>query len=457
MNCKKCRQELPEGTTLCPACGEENAWEEETLTTEETCEELLREELPEAAEETAEPVRKNTWKKVVAFGCCIVLVLGLAAGIFATVNGGFKIRENDIHYKDSYTVDADKALAAHDKVVATYGDHTLTNGQLQVYYWMQITDFLNEYYSYLSMIGLDYTKPLDTQIYDEESGTTWQQYFLGGALAAWERYQMLDHLARENGYELTGEVKEYMDSLPEEMKKIAETYQYDSVDAMVRELYFGTGSSYQAYEDFLRTYYNGFLYFNDEYEKIVPTDEQIEAYYNEHAEEFASSGIAKENGSQYAVRHILVLIGDEDDEAGKEYTEDEWKACEAEAQAILDAWLAGDKSEESFAKLANEKSEDGGSNTNGGLYEGLTKDTNFVPTFKEWYLDENRQSGDTGLVKSDYGYHVMYFVSSEQMWYVNAAGAVIAQQLNEGFAEQTKDIEPEIDFKKIVLGELSLT
>ena len=39
-----------------------------------------------------------------------------------------------------------------------------------------------------------------------------------------------------------------------------------------------------------------------------------------------------------------------------------------------------------------------------------------VPTFNDWCFDESRQEGDTGIVKTDYGYHVMYFVGSKLLW-----------------------------------------
>lgn len=50
-----------------------------------------------------------------------------------------------------------------------------------------------------------------------------------------------------------------------------------------------------------------------------------------------------------------------------------WPAKDAEAaqkaQDILDEWKAGDATEDSFAALANEYSQDPGSNTTGGLNE----------------------------------------------------------------------------------------
>ena len=34
-----------------------------------------------------------------------------------------------------------------------------------------------------------------------------------------------------------------------------------------------------------------------------------------------------------------------------------------------------------------------------------------VPDFEKWSVDDSRKYGDTGIVKSDYGYHIMFFVN----------------------------------------------
>ena len=39
-----------------------------------------------------------------------------------------------------------------------------------------------------------------------------------------------------------------------------------------------------------------------------------------------------------------------------------------------------------------------------------------VTAFNDWCFDTARQPGDTGVVKTEYGYHVMYFVGSTPLW-----------------------------------------
>ena len=112
------------------------------------------------------------------------------------------------------------------------------------------------------------------------------------------------------------------------------------------------------------------------------------------------------------VRHILVApehVHEEGEEhaEGETYSAEELAEAKAVAEEILNQWMSGDKTEESFAALANEKSADG-DGTTGGLYENVYPGQ-MVDPFENWCYDASRKAGDTGIVESDYGYHVMYF------------------------------------------------
>lgn len=111
------------------------------------------------------------------------------------------------------------------------------------------------------------------------------------------------------------------------------------------------------------------------------------------------------------VRHILLSTAT--------YGSDE--AAKAKAEEILAGFTGG---ADAFAALANEYSEDTGSNTNGGLYENVGKGE-MVETFDAWIYADGRKAGDTGIVKSDYGYHVMFFDGEGKIaWHVQADNAL---------------------------------
>lgn len=119
------------------------------------------------------------------------------------------------------------------------------------------------------------------------------------------------------------------------------------------------------------------------------------------------------------VRHILVSFegGTTNQTTGTTiYSDEEKQTALEKAEALLAQWESGDATEDSFAELANENSTDTGSNTNGGLYEDVYPGQ-MVTNFNDWCFDESRQPGDTGIVESDYGYHVMYYVSDSDTNY----------------------------------------
>ena len=118
------------------------------------------------------------------------------------------------------------------------------------------------------------------------------------------------------------------------------------------------------------------------------------------------------------VRHILVKFegGTTDSATGTTtYSDEEKNAAKEKAEEILDEWMSGDATEDSFAALANEKSDDG-DGTTGGLYENVYPGQ-MVSSFNDWCFDASRQSGNTGIIESEYGYHVMYFVGKSSTTY----------------------------------------
>ena len=117
------------------------------------------------------------------------------------------------------------------------------------------------------------------------------------------------------------------------------------------------------------------------------------------------------------VRHMLAgFEGGTTENGTTTYSDEEKAAAKEKAESWLQTWEDGDATEESFAALANENSTDTGSNTNGGLYENVYPGQ-MVSAFNNWCFDENRKAGDTGIVETSYGYHVMYFVGQSDETY----------------------------------------
>ena len=119
------------------------------------------------------------------------------------------------------------------------------------------------------------------------------------------------------------------------------------------------------------------------------------------------------------VRHILVKFqgGTKDSSGNTTYSDAEKATAKAEAEALLKKWQDNQANEEYFGELANAESDDQNGNvTNGGLYEDILPGQ-MVENFNDWCFDESRKAGDTGIVETEYGYHVMYYSSADEMTY----------------------------------------
>ena len=120
--------------------------------------------------------------------------------------------------------------------------------------------------------------------------------------------------------------------------------------------------------------------------------------------------VGRQDYNTIDVRHILVQVDTSGlDKESESYEADEkalWDEAKAEAEKILADWKAGEATEESFGEMAAELSDDGADH---GLYENVYKGQ-MVENFEDWCFDSARAVGDTGIVETPYGYHVMYFV-----------------------------------------------
>lgn len=120
------------------------------------------------------------------------------------------------------------------------------------------------------------------------------------------------------------------------------------------------------------------------------------------------------------VRHILVQVGATGEDGSS--TDADWDAALASIEEIEALWSESEMTEDAFATLAGEHTQDPGSSSTGGLYENVYKGQ-MVTEFEDWCFDPARQIGDTGIVKTDYGYHFMYFSGHGDLYWKTLADA----------------------------------
>lgn len=124
------------------------------------------------------------------------------------------------------------------------------------------------------------------------------------------------------------------------------------------------------------------------------------------------------------VGHILFSFDD--------YSSEE--AAKAKAEEILERIKDG-LTRESFETTANEYTAD-----SSVFYENVVPGQ-MLTNFNDWLFDEERVEGDTGIVETTYGYHVMYYLGEDTevpVWKANGR-TLVANEKYETWYESAKE------------------
>ncbi len=479
-----------------------------------------------AAQKEASTTRLYT----VAF--VIVLVVLLAIAIFVGVNQTIK----NSGYKERHTV------------AVQIGDHSLSNAELNYFFIDAVNTFYSNYGSYAGMFGLDTSKPLDQQVTDEDSGTTWADDFMESAKETARNVYAMSDAAEAAGFTLPEDKAAELEQNLNSIDTYAKLYGYQTGNAYLKAMY-GNGATKEGFREYSTRSSLADAYYASYSDSLTYTDAQIaekdaedpnvyssysyHSYYmaiskfrtggTEDADgnttytdeetaaaeaalraaadslvtdeivttedlDAAIAALAVNEGDDSAVstastnirytslnslyqdwvsdssrkagdkkvfestttnddgteslsgcyviyydgstdnefkmvnvRHILVKPDHPTDEAedahadGETYSAEEIAAARKTAEEIYAEWKAGEATEDSFAQLANEKSDDG-DGTTGGLYQNVIPGQ-MVQAFNDWCFDASRKPGDTGIVDTQYGSHIMYFVGLSDITY----------------------------------------
>ena len=103
----------------------------------------------------------------------------------------------------------------------TVGDIEISKDEYQFNFHSNYASFVNYYSSYLSSIGLDTSKDLSAQMYDED--TTWEQYFEEQTRTSLVDTVALSETAKAEGITLDEERQAEVDSYVADMKASAKS------------------------------------------------------------------------------------------------------------------------------------------------------------------------------------------------------------------------------------------
>ena len=335
-----------------------------------------------------------------------------------------------------------------DSVVATCGDSTLTNRKLAFYYWQEFYLLMNNYGSYITYMMDPYARLDEQYVSDEQS---WDQMLMENSVQTYIGAASLCMKAKAEGYQLGEADQQTLDGFADELEAYALQYGFENADAYLHSS-FGPYCSVADYVDFMEEYLTASAYISDYAEALDPTDAELEALYEQQRETYESSGFLKDDTKMIDVRHILIQpaavelkTDDEGYEAAVKTADDEAKQ---RADEVYQLWLDGEQTEEHFIELAKEHSADG-SASKGGLYEEVYPGQ-MVTEFNDWCFDASRTPGDTAIVKTRYGYHIMYFVGrcDETYWHQRMVEEYFDYMQNKLCEDAVAEYPAEIDLTK---------
>lgn len=307
--------------------------------------------------------------------------------------------------------------------------------------------FADQYYSFVSdygdiaiYYGLDTSRGI-TDLADQECSFsedgTWYGYFLESAVESLLQIQALCDYAKQNGIALTEEERAEIDLWMKEIDAGAREAGMDGVEGYLAD-YYGSGVTVDLFRSYMENMSLADRAYNSFASSLSYTDEDIAAY-------IAEMGYDTDEYDYpvTSMRHVLIMAAE--DEKG-EYSEEAIAAAHEKAELLYEEWSAGDRSEESFAALAEAYSDDGGSCQNGGLYENIYKEQ-MVDGINEWLFHPDRAVGDTAVIDNNghyVGTHIVYFTGYGDLYgHILALEDMQYNTMLDWFGALTADYSPE--------------
>ena len=269
-------------------------------------------------------------------------------------------------------------------------------------YYVARSSYLSQYGAYLGYFGLDTSRDIDTQMYSETM--TWGDYFDELAVQNMARNQGIEKEARAEGfsYDVTQDYDEYQETL-----KTAASEAGTTVKAYLKELY-GPYATQDRVKPYLEESFYVGAYTDSVADKLSPSDEEIQTYYEEHSDTYDSIDYYRTEVNAQLPTEPTELADpvepEENNEEGGEGEESEeaYQPSEAEiAAAMEEAKAEADKLEADIM-------------TDGEpITDARKASVSYVLT--DWLFDEGRKQGDTTVIE-DSTNHKYYVVGFEKRY-----------------------------------------
>ncbi len=277
----------------------------------------------------------------------------------------------------------------------TIAGETYTTEDLQYYYHEARLNYV--YMSYYGIdTGYDSSVPADEQIYDEESGQTWHDFFVDEATHTMSEVKVLAAAAKAEGLTLSDEGKASVAEQLDSLGLASANNGFSTVNSYLKAVY-GDGMDKGELEDILEENTLAGEYSAAHSEALEYTDADLETYYTEHADEL--------DIFEYAYAEVDGAVAETEDEAEPTDADKEqaMKDAKAKAEQLQKALQSGTAFEEAVAALGEDETV-----TFDGVQEnpGSYLESNLA----EWLKGE-RKAGDVTVIEGEDNYVVVQFTA----------------------------------------------
>ena len=112
-------------------------------------------------------------------------------------------------------------------------------------------------------------------------------------------------------------------------------------------------------------------------------------------------------------------------------------------EEILDEWKSGAATEDSFADLCKQYTQDTSAAENGGLFEQVTA-SGMTEELSSWIFDSSRQAGDTVAITVSDTTYVLYYIGQDQPeWKISIKNTLVSDAMSQYVDDITADITVE--------------
>ena len=301
-------------------------------------------------------------------------------------------------------------------VAATVGDKQYTVGDVAFYY-NNAKQTIRNYANY-GLVTYNASLADDQQTIDDttaqnlslyvgltaEAGQTYAQFFQDRALEALQNEALLCAAAAEDGYTLSDAGKQSVEESVTSYKQSATDYGY-TLAAYLRAVY-GPYMTESTFREHLTNSTLASEYAQHYQESLTYSDEELTAYYQEHADTMDTF--------DFRAFYISGAPAAKTDADGNtvEATDEEKAAAMGLAKTQADAMLRRLQDGEAFNAAAKDyAAEDAKANYDDPDYNRQTRLGSAVASYDyaEWLTDSARKDGDVTVVESSSGYYVLQF------------------------------------------------